>query len=83
MAPEVIKRNNRELFYNEKCDIYSLGCVFYELLTKKTVHPKYYYLNLINQQDFKNYPTDLTYEYFKGIPKESNLRNVKFQFWKF
>ncbi|CAD8121920.1 unnamed protein product [Paramecium sonneborni] len=36
MAPEVIKcENNKDLTYNEKCDIFSLGCILYRLITNK------------------------------------------------
>lgn len=36
MAPEVILcENNQTLTYNEKCDIFSLGCILYRLITNK------------------------------------------------
>lgn len=32
MAPEVLLcENDKALTYNEKCDIFSLGCIFYRL----------------------------------------------------
>ncbi|CAD8072249.1 unnamed protein product [Paramecium primaurelia] len=38
MAPEVILcENNQTLTYNEKCDIFSLGCILYRLITNKSL----------------------------------------------
>lgn len=32
MAPEVFEaEKNGDFEYNEKCDIFSLGCIFYEM----------------------------------------------------
>ena len=30
-APEILNYKDGEPFYNEKCDMYSLGCIFYQL----------------------------------------------------
>ena len=35
MAPEVAKNNSEKIDYNEKCDIWSLGCIIFKLVTGK------------------------------------------------
>ena len=35
VAPEILQYKEGDQFYNEKCDIFSLGVIFYILLTGK------------------------------------------------
>ena len=33
VAPEVLKWKEKEPFYDSKCDVFSLGCLFYYLVS--------------------------------------------------
>jgi serine/threonine protein kinase len=40
VAPEVLNYSSGDPFYNEKCDIFSAGVIFYLLLTGKSIFGK-------------------------------------------
>lgn len=35
MAPEIVLNLSRDAKYNSKCDLWSIGCVYYEMLFGK------------------------------------------------
>ncbi|CAD8087414.1 unnamed protein product [Paramecium sonneborni] len=76
-APEVLNAKKTTLSYNYKVDIFSLGCIFYEILTLKKVFPynkeqSTYYLNqncLINIEE-SGQIYDLIKLFLKEDPKQ-------------
>jgi hypothetical protein len=60
-APELLRE---ELGYSKKTDIWSLGCIIYELCTRKPA-----FSNDFNIREFRS-PTDLTIEFLDGMSQE-------------
>ena len=78
MAPEIIKREKK---YNEKVDIFSMGCVFYEICCLKTYQKKDTYiednhvkLRLIKNEIPKNYDTDMMEIIKLMLEENANIR---------